>query len=173
MKAAEVIIGFSKVVLGQQEKPGNAGFKSAWIEEKMIERGFTPKDPWCSLAVELILFETYKGTIYEDHINRLCSKSAVESWKNFNRDGSFPCNHIPVPGAAVFWQLYKNNQKSWQGHAGIVIDVMKDHYFCIEGNSNSAGGREGFEWAYKRRDFSKPANGLRLLGFVHPANLDL
>jgi len=173
MKAAEIIVGFSKTLLGQQEKSGNAGFKSEWIQKKMIERGFVKGDAWCALAVELVLYETYQGTAFEDYINRLLSKSAVESYHNLRKSGPFPCNCIPVPGAAVFWQYYISNKATWQGHAGIVIDVMKDHYFTIEGNSNSAGGREGFEWAYKRRDFSKPLNGLRLLGFVHPANLDI
>lgn len=173
MKAAEAITSFAKVLIGQQEKPGNSGFKSEWIEKKMKERGFVPGDAWCALAAELVLYEAYQGTIFEEYIDRLFSKSAVETYRNFSLNGPFPCNQIPVPGAVAIWQLYKNGVKTWQGHAGIVESVRNGFYFCIEGNSNSKGGREGFEWAYRKRDFSKPDNGLRLLGFIHPANLDL
>ena len=175
MKAAEIIVGYSRTALGQKEKKNNGGFVSPWLEKKMIERGFKVGDPWCMLFAELILFETYIETIHEKAINKLCSKSAVESWHNFSQDGTFPCNNIPAPGAVVIFQYYENGVKSWRGHAGIVVDVIGSGFFmCIEGNGNSQGGREGIEVVIRKRDtHHKPDNGLRILGFIHPANIDI
>lgn len=174
MKAAEKIIGIANNYLGQQEETGNSGFKNDLFEKKMIERGFVKGDPWCALFIELVLFEAYQGTIYEDYINRLCSKSAVETWKNFRKDGPFVCDCKPEAGTAVIWQYYKNGKRTWRGHAGIVVPVLSQQSFStIEGNGNSQGGREGFEVVPKNRYFTKPDTGLRILGFIHPVNLEL
>lgn len=168
-----MIVGFARSAVGQKEKPGNSGFKSQWFEKKMKERGFVAGDPWCALFLELILYEVYYGTDFEDCINRLCSKSAVETYKNFQKNGPFPTNGIPIPGAGVIWQYYENGMKTWKGHAGIVTDVGQDFFISVEGNGNSKGGREGIEVVIRKRNFDKPNNGLRVLGFIHPANLDI
>jgi hypothetical protein len=145
MTVEDVIIGFAKTVLGQKEKPGNSGFESEWIQKKMTERGFVKGDAWCALAWELIMYEVYEGSIYESYINDLCSKSAVQTYKNFRHKSPFICNDKPKPGSGVFWQYYKTGVKTWQGHCGIVTAVFPAYFTTIEGNGNSAGSREGIE----------------------------
>jgi hypothetical protein len=173
MKAVEKIVNTARSYLGEKEKPANSGFRDELFEQKMIERGFLPGDAWCALFLELVLFETYQYTIYEDYINRLCSKSAVMTYKNFRKEGPFVCDCIPAPGAGVIWQYYKDGERQWTGHAGIVTEVTTACFLSIEGNGNIAGSREGTEVILKKRFYGIPDTGLRILGFIHPANLDL
>jgi len=169
MKASDAIINIAQSYIGQQELKGNAGFKDEWFEKKMKDRGFEAGDAWCVLFCELVLYETYKDTPFEYYIDRLFSKSAVQTWNNFRKDGPFKCCKTAVPGAVVIWQKFVGGVGSWQGHAGIVIEVLKYSFYAVEGNGNSAGGREGIEVVYKERTYAVPDTGLRILGFIHPA----
>jgi hypothetical protein len=173
MKAFEKIILTARSYVGQKEKHANSGFRDGLFEKKLIERGFITGDPWCALFLELVLFETYQHSIYEEYINRLCSKSAVETFRNFRKEGPFVCDCLAAAGCGVIWQNYKNGEKQWTGHAGIVTEVTTSGFLTIEGNGNLAGSREGTEVVMKARGYSKPDNGLRILGFIHPANIDL
>lgn len=173
MTAEEKTITIACSYIGQQEEKGNSGFKDKLFYEKMKARGFTPLDPWCALYLELVLFETYQGTIYENYINELCSKSAVETWKNFKNNSPFVCDSEPAPGCGIIWQYWKSGRRTWQGHAGIVTSVSSGFFLAIEGNGNIAGSREGTEVVLKKRYFSTPDTGLHVLGFIHPLNIQL
>jgi hypothetical protein len=157
--------------LGEHEKKNNGGFINANFEAKMKQRGFNIGYAWCALFAELVWFESYEGTIFENAINRLFSASAVQTWRNFAKDKTFVCGQEPVNGAVVIWQYYKKGKATWQGHAGIVISHNEFGFIAVEGNTNSSGGREGIEVAQKVRDFSKPVTGLRLRGFIHPLEI--
>jgi len=173
MKAIDVAIGFAQTTVGLKEIRGNQGFKNAWFEKKMTERGFEPGNAWCALYLEFVFYETYQGTKYEDDINRLFSKSAVQTWYNFHRNGPFQSDQAARPGDMVFWRKYNHGVGSWQGHCGIVVEVSLSGFKSIEGNGNSTGGREGIEVVEKERDFGIPETGLRILGFVHPDNIEI
>jgi hypothetical protein len=59
------------------------------------------------------------------------------------------------------------------GHAGVVVEAHDNYFKSVEGNTNDAGGREGYIVAEKRRYYTFDVdNGLRLLGFVHPEMKD-
>jgi hypothetical protein len=67
----------------------------------------------------------------------------------------------------VIWQRYENGVKTWKGHAGLVINVLANGSFeTIEGNTNSAGSREGDSVQIKIRTMAKRMDGLNILGFV-------
>lgn len=97
------------------------------------------------------------------------SPSAVKTYNNFITIRPKSRKLIPSKGAMVVWQRHKNGVPTWQGHIGIVSEVIdKNKFKSIEGNGNKEGGSEGKEVVEIERplDFSVKKNGLVLLGFV-------
>ncbi len=173
MNEAELIVSFARSAIGLKEIPGNMGFEKDWFERMMIARGFKEGDAWCALFAEFIYFEVYHSTPYEKLINDLFSKSAVETYYNFLRNGTFKVKHQPTPGSIVCWRYYRLGKKTWKGHVGIVMPKIGKTYFeTVEGNGNSQGGREGLEVVLRRRDYSVPDTGIRILGFIYPINIE-
>ena len=166
-KIVEVANGF----LGQQEISGNMGFEDSVFEKKMKAIGWEKTQAWCAYFTELVWKEAYKEFKPEllVDLDKLFSATAIRCWTNFNKDERFKCDKIPQPGDIVIWQHYNDGKPDWRGHAGIVAVVSDDWFVSIEGNTNSAGGREGIEVAkQKRRLLFNVKQGLRLKGFIHP-----
>ena len=110
------------------------------------------------------------GKKYEEILNKLITPSTQTTWQNFENDksGKFKTGKEAKKGAIVIWQRYKNGVPEWKGHAGIVQRVNKDNFETIEGNTNDAGGREGYIVAEKTRTYDwDTINGLRLKGFIY------
>ena len=151
--------------IGQTEKPGNMGFNDATFEKKMQEVGFQKGHAWCSYAVELWFKEAYPERF--DELDKLFSGSTIQTFRNF-RDAAYPIDHVPVVNHLVIWQMMKEGKPQPTGHAGIVSEVKSSWEFkSIEGNTNSHGGREGFEVAEKERKvLATVVNGLKVLGFI-------
>jgi hypothetical protein len=152
--------------IGQTEKPGNAGFNDADFERRMKEVGWEKGFAWCSFAAELVFKEAYPEKF--DELDKLFSGSAVQTFKNF-RDAAYPIGYVPVVDWLVIWQMQKDGKPQWSGHIGIVSQVKSTWEFkSIDGNTNSQGGREGFEYAeMDRKIFADVPNGLKVLGFIH------
>jgi hypothetical protein len=92
--------------------------------------------------------------------------ATVSLGKSFQAE-KFNCGSIPMSGALVVWKRYKDGKATWQGHVGIVSKVNPDgSFYSIEGNTNSAGSREGDSVQEKLRKPVKTDNGLNILGFV-------
>jgi len=173
MTTSDKIVSIAQSYIGQRELKGNSGFTDTWFEYIMKQRGFETGDSWCALFCELVYYEVYEDTQYAPYIDRLFSKSAVATYNNFKRDRTFKCDRKPAPGAMVVWQKFIAGVGHWQGHAGIVIETIKDKFYTVEGNGNMYGGREGIMVVYKERTFAVPDTGLRVLGFIHPINIEL
>lgn len=164
----ETIKQIAQSYLGQREVPGNMGFTDKAFEKKMQAVGFVKSYAWCALFAELVWTEAYKGSGLQYVIKKLFSASATTTYKNFDIDGTFKVSQTPEVGAVVIWR----HGSGWQGHAGIVTEVKGDYIKTVEGNTNSAGGREGIEVAGKLRAWHNvpyQANGLNLVGFILPA----
>jgi hypothetical protein len=55
----------------------------------------------------------------------------------------------------------------WEGHAGIVSEVLSDSEFkSIEGNTSTQGSRNGDRVAENPRNTKVKPNGLNVLGFI-------
>jgi len=148
--------------VSQREIPGNQGFYDEKFETLMKQTGWKQGEAWCSYFVEMVL----RTAGYEDQAEIL-SASAVQTWKNCQNNALFSVSQNPGIGNIILWQKYVNGQKTWQGHAGIVVGMDKGLLITIEGNTNSEGDREGDMVALKIRNHAlKPDNGLRVLGFV-------
>lgn len=151
--------------IGQTEKPGNLGFNDESFEVKMKQVGFVKSHAWCCYFAELVFKETYPERL--DELDALFSGSTIQTFRNF-RDAAYPIGYVPVVNHLVIWQRYLNGKPQPTGHAGIVSEVISTWEFkSIEGNTNDAGGGEGYIVAeHERRVLAKVDNGLKVLGFV-------
>ena len=169
MTIAEIALKY----VGEQEITGNMGFHDPVFERRMREIGFDDGDAWCCLFAELVWKEYYQDDpIVFNEIDALFSDSCIATLSNF-RQSRFKVNHTPELGAIMIMQHYnkdgENYIATWQGHAGIVVDIQDKEIVTVEGNTNSKGGREGIEVALKTRllNFNlRP--GLIIKAFIHP-----
>lgn len=160
MKPSEV----AKQYIGFEEKPANTGFKNAEFEKKMKAVGFESGHAWCAYFAELCFKEAYPEKNKE--LDKLFSASAVQTFFNFQKAG-YKISATPVADSLVIWQNQKAGKPMWNGHAGIVSEVIdKATFRSIEGNTNDDGSREGYEVALKKRTTGTKLNGLQVLGFV-------
>lgn len=143
--------------LGHKEMPGNIFDPKSPLGKIIIEAGQKDGEAWCAYFTEAIFVETLRA---------LFSASAVQTFHNFKNAG-YEISETPIVGALVIWQRYKDGKPTWQGHAGIVTKVNHDGSFLsIEGNTNSAGSREGDSVQEKVRKNIRVENGLNIIGFV-------
>lgn len=162
------LVDVAKKYIGQTEKPGNMGFTDAEFEKKMQAVGFQKTHAWCSYFVELCLKEAYPEKFAE--FDKLCSGSAVQTFKNFQNAG-YLIGYVPCAGHVVVWQQMKEGQPLWSGHIGIVSSVQDNNWIfeSIEGNTNDEGGREGYIVAEKtRKHLADVKDGLKIIGFIQP-----
>lgn len=159
------VIEIAKKYIGQTEKPGNMGFNDAVFEKKMQAVGFQKGQAWCSYSAELFFREALPEK--DTELSKLFDASAVKTFKNFEAAG-YEISAVPVPGSLVIWQHYVNGKPQWTGHAGVCVSAKLPHDFgTVEGNTNDAGGREGYIVAAKDRKLVRNIQtGLRVLGFV-------
>lgn len=153
MKQIEV----AKKYLGQKEKPGNIFDPKSPLGKIIIEAGQKDGEAWCCYFAEAVFVETLRA---------LFSASTVQTFHNFKNAG-YEISDVPKVGALVIWQRYKDDKPTWAGHAGIVTKVNPDgSFYSIEGNTNSAGSREGDSVQEKIRMNVRVENGLNILGFI-------
>ena len=151
--------------VGKTEKPGNSGFTDVDFEKRMRAVGFVTGHAWCAYFTELVFKEAYPEKFFE--LDNLFSGSTIQTFKNF-RDAAYLIGYAPQPNTLVIWQSYKDGKPQATGHAGVVLNVRSSWEFdSIEGNTNSEGGREGFEVAVMpRKVLAKVTTGLKILGFI-------
>lgn len=165
----ERILSTATRYIGFSEKPNNSGFNDADFEKRMKDVGWSKSLAWCSYFAELVWKEAYNDEPEVlAKLDKLFSGSATATYKNFDIDPTFKTSPTPVEGALAIYRF----GVGWQGHVGIVIKVDNTDNLVvnIEGNTNSAGGREGIEVARKKRMIKPPFSkkGLNIIGYVIP-----
>lgn len=171
MSYGEKIKATALKYVGETEISGNAGFNDRVFEAKMIATGWAKFASWCAYFGELVWTEAYLGSKYAADLPKLFSGSATATFKNFDLDPNWETStDTPRIGALAIWR----EGNGWRGHlaaAVIAFDLKAGTFDSVEGNTNSAGGREGIEVAVKTgHKIKKPYNakGLNLVGFVWP-----
>lgn len=158
------VVEIAKNDLGKVEKPQNSGFFDSALEEEMKGVGWQKGYAWCALISERWAKKAFPDKAEE--FDKLFDASAVKTFRNFAKAG-YKISATPVLGSLVIWQKYKDGQASWQGHAGIVSEVISDKEFkSIEGNGSTKGSREGTTVVEQRRRIVKLDTGLNVLGFI-------
>lgn len=166
MKIAEFIIAAALWYVGKTEKSGNKGFNDAAFEKEMKSVGWYVGGAWCAFFVKLILTKAYRNNPeLLKAVIKYCNGSAMQTFNNIKNSGVLEVGDVPMPGAVVIWKLGHGPS----GHAAIVMSVSGNTMYCVEGNTNASGSREGDRVAQKprtvKRDFQ--ANGLNILGYIY------
>lgn len=161
MTRTDQIIQTATSFLGQQEKPGNSGFKTSEFEAAMKRVGWFKGAAWCDFFAELVWTTAYRDDLKTAAIlSKLFTGGTLRSFQNFKKSRLFTISMTPVPGALVYWK-----HSATTGHVGIVVEAPDGPQFrTVEGNTNDAGGREGYIVARRWRNLSEKS----LLGFVYP-----
>lgn len=158
------IVDIAKSDLGKVEKPNNSGFADPQLEKEMIAVGWQTGNAWCALISERWAKKAFPAKSAE--FDKLFSASAVTTMANFKKAG-YKISSTPVLGSVVIWQKYEKGQPSWQGHAGIVSEVINDKEFkSIEGNGSVKGSREGTTVVEQHRKILRLDTGLNVMGFI-------
>lgn len=177
------VVRKAKKYLGQEELPGNAGFKNEKFQSKMESIGWYKKAQWCSYNAKLIFTEALFGK-RKKLASELISGSSQQTWLNFKADksGLFEVSDKPKRGSLVIWQSLTDATK---GHVGIVVNYSKKLFKTIEGNSNNVvvnlkdlkhnikkdddkeieSTKSEGQVAYHIRQYD--GDGMKLLGFIN------
>jgi hypothetical protein len=159
--------------LGQEETDGNSGFINPEFQAEMQRVGWQKGEAWCATFAELVFSKAYQGSPLLTELEKLFSKSAVQTYLNFDKSDWKTQNEngtpimVPVVGALAVWRMGNSSA----GHIGVVVNVISPTEFeTVEGNTNDDGSREGVEVAIKKRKvtYGMLKNRLNLLGFVYP-----
>lgn len=157
------IIDIARTYIGKKEKPGNSGFEDPVFEKEMIARGWEKGFSWCALFAELVTSKAYPE---EKAMLQLFNAGAVKTFERFQAAG-FKISNKPELGSLVIWQHYKDGKSIWQGHVGIVSEVINDTTFkSIEGNGSAGGSSNGDRVVEKLRTTAVKRNGLNIKGFI-------
>lgn len=171
----EAVLEFAQSYVGTKEIGSNDDFQDPKFRRLMDLAGWEKDQAWCAYFAELCwtVPQYYGKSKYLARMFDHFSANAVRTYENFSKDDMFVCDQVPEPGAVMVMERIQNGEPKkidiWTlGHAGIVKEVKDDYIVTIEGNTNSAGSREGDTVAIKKRKlkFSGVENGLQLLGFI-------
>jgi hypothetical protein len=151
------------------------------VEEYQRAGGLGPGDPWCAAFVAWCVMKSRQL----DNPPTWCSGSAITTWhKGSKRAGDASC----TPKFAGFegkvkpgwvWVRAKDpagadlaRSGSWvQGHCGIVVAVDSAGFYTVEGNTNSAGSRDGDGVYRKLHRWSDAAQIARTVGWFDSTHI--
>jgi hypothetical protein len=161
-------IDVARKYIGQKELPGNRFIDDPKVAGDLGERikkaGQKDGEAWCAYFVEAVLREAYPTRSAE--IDKYISASAVKTFENL-KNAKYKVSKLPTVGDIVVWQKYKDGEKTWQGHIGIVSKVINGNVFmAIEGNTSDGKSREGTTVMEHRRTLSVLTTGLNVMGFI-------
>lgn len=172
MKTSEFIVKAAEYYSGRTEIPNNAGFQDSAFQKEMASMGWLKGYAWCAYFTKLIYTKAYKNnTKVSAYIKSYFNGGALSTFNNAKAGNVFKTSDKPAIGAIAVWQHGSGSA----GHVGIVksFDLQKNIMYCIEGNTNASGSREGDQVAIKARTIvrERSANGLNLKGFILPIEL--
>jgi hypothetical protein len=172
MKTSDFIVKAAEYYNGRKEKPNNSGFHDVDFQKELALMGWLKGYAWCAYFTKLIYTKAYKSDPKViAFIKSKFNGGALSTFNNVKAGGVFKTSDKPVVGAIAVWQHGNGSA----GHVGIVksFDLLKNTMYCIEGNTNTSGSREGDQVAIKARTIvrERSASGLNLKGFIIPIEL--
>ena len=148
--AAAIVIA-AKSYIGQEETPGNSGFKDKVVEASFKHAGWTQGASWCVFFCKVVYDVALSDAVFSlppvlkdgknsneipdyariakihDRAMKLIVGNSQSTLANFSQDnsGMFMVTDSAVPGGIIIFQEFKNGKGLWSGHAGICIEVNK------------------------------------------------
>ena len=157
------LIEIARSFVGQKELPGNK-FEDTELGKLLHEAGQRDGEAWCAYFGEAMCAKAYPEKSKD--IQKYFSASAVQTFRNFVA-ANFSVTAVPLPGSLVIWQKYEAGKALWQGHLGIVTEVVPGSFKSVEGNSNAAGSRDSDSVVENTRIEKFNPNGLSVMGFIN------
>ena len=166
------LASFAKTFVGVKEVGGNNKGEFVQVFQKAVDN-VAGSDPWCAAFVSYCLKSTeriFKESFNEPSIDfdsgLKLSESVCNFW--FNNPVSFRIDK-PEVGSLILWRRWVDGKASWQGHIGIVVNIVSDDVVqTIEGNTSSdnSNERDGDGVFLKNRHIKRNYGSLRPLGFL-------
>jgi len=155
----------ARTYIGKLENPNNSGFQDPAFEKEMVTLGEWVKGySWCSCFASLVFRKSLP--LKSEALKKLFDPSTRKTLDNF-RVAKYTVSVSPIKDSLVIWGHYENGKLTWQGHAGVVSEVIDHNTFkSIEGNTSGGGSRNGDRVWEHLRTTSVKANGLNVMGFV-------
>lgn len=160
------LITIANKYIGQSEdgtKGNNNDFRDEHFEQLLRNVGWSEGLSWCAFFVRMVVHEAYpnRWNVY----NKLLSGSVLKTLNNLTKQhGLELVKKVPSAGYLAFWQ----NGNTAFGHIAFVRGGATIRNFTtIEGNTDSAGSRDGGIVAEKVRNYRyEKQSGLWLRGFI-------
>lgn len=155
------LVEIAKSQIGVEEDPQHQNKGSAILKYQQSTNVAGQGWPWCAAFVDWCVQQwVIKDNIKIAHIPRTASAFGLIDWANDNHLQVFnsPISKDsiqPISGDIVVYEF---------SHTGIVSKLNDDKYdfFAIEGNTNSGGGRDGYEVCERGRHYSLVKKFIRL-----------
>ena len=166
------LASFAKTFVGVKEVGGNNKGEFVQVFQKAVDN-VAGGESWCAAFVSYCI-KTW-GNVMKSAIDipgfkyssaLVLSESVCNFW--FNNPASFRIEK-PEVGALILWRRWANGKPTWQGHIGIIVEVVDSVTVrSIEGNtsSDSANERDGDGVFIKNRNLTRNYGSLRPLGFL-------
>ncbi len=166
------LAAYAKTFDGVREVGGNNKGEFVRMFQKAVD-GTASGEAWCS-AMASYCIKTW-GNVMKSAIDipgfkyssaLVLSESVCNFW--FNNPASFRIEK-PEVGSLILWRRWANGKPTWQGHIGIIVEVVDSVTVrSIEGNtsSDSANERDGDGVFIKNRHIKRNYGSLRPLGFL-------
>jgi peptidoglycan hydrolase-like protein with peptidoglycan-binding domain len=150
----QMILAYADQHLKQHPREIGGQNMGPWV--RLYMKGKEGKDwPWCAGFVSTIVAQAAKscGKTMPFTPTFSCDVLAMEARKKSILFNDKQINTPAAPAAALAGSVFvrKRTPADWD-HTGLVIQVNADHMVTIEGNTNDAGDREGYEVCKRRRD---------------------
>ena len=156
--------------------------RGAKVEEYQRAAALGPGDPWCAAFVAWCVMKSRQATTAPTWT----SGSAITTWQKGSKRAGVDASTTPnSPGyqskvkPGWVWVRAKDPKGAsdaarglWvQGHCGIVVAVDAVGFHTVEGNTNSAGSRDGDGVYRKLHKWSDAAQIARTVGWFDSAHI--
>lgn len=148
-----------------REIGNNRSFNDPEFEKLMKEVGWRPGYAWCVLFCKAVWWSVYRGTEHEKAVLNVLQPGGQLSWRKAKIHPYVMARQQPVVGGVT---IMKTGQTT--SHAWIATEILDEFRMrSIEGNTNSAGSREGDAVETKiRRISGKVSSRWQYLGSIYP-----
>ena len=158
-KDARLIFGLAmESLVGTYEVGGNNTGPMVKLLQKTI--GEASREPWCMSTVQSCLAYAEEKTGIKSPV--YASEHCMTTWRQtpvIQR-----VKQSPLKYAIVIWR----NGDTDSGHTGVVVESDHRQWFrSVEGNTGSDGSRDGDGVYYKKRDWIRNGNLIKV-GFLKP-----
>lgn len=168
----KMLASFAKIFIGVKEVGGNNRGEFVSMFQKAVD-GKAQGEAWCAAFSSFCIKNTSKlmkdsvGDESFDFNPKIeLSESTCNLW--FKNPTTQRLN-APEVGCLMIWRHWKNGLPTWQGHIGIVVNIIDSNIVqTVEGNTSSDGpnDRDGDGVFLKNRAINRNYGTLKLLGFL-------